>query len=54
MRKFKGGTRSSMSEFVLIKKRYYKYNSKIFLSLVSDILAVLEVANFGLISSMSL
>jgi hypothetical protein len=52
MRKFKGGTRSSMSEFVLIKA-LPKYNSKIFLSLVSDILAV-PVANFGLISSMSL
>ncbi|OCB76551.1 glycosyltransferase family A protein [Flavobacterium crassostreae] len=50
MRKFKGGTRSSLSEFVFNKKVLLELKFKnLPLAWYSDILAVLEVSNFGLI-----
>lgn len=50
MRKFKGGTRSSLSEFVFYKKALLDVQFKKFpLAWFSDLLAVLEVSNFGLI-----
>ena len=50
MRKFKGGTRSSLSEFVFYKKALLDVQFKNFpLAWFSDLLAVLEVSNFGLI-----
>lgn len=50
MRKFKGGTRSSLSEFVFKKDVFLEIKFKNFpLAWHSDILAVLEVSVFGLI-----
>ncbi len=50
IRKFKGGTRSSLSEFVFYKKTLEQVQFKNFpLAWYSDLLAVLEVSNFGLI-----
>ena len=50
MRKFKGGTRSSLSEFIFNKDALLKHKFKdLPLAWFSDILAVLEVSNFGLI-----
>lgn len=48
MRKFKGGTRSSLSEFVFNKEALLEVKFKnLPLAWFSDILAVLEVSNFG-------
>jgi glycosyltransferase involved in cell wall biosynthesis len=48
MRKFKGGTRSSLSEFIFKKEVLLKIRFKNFpLAWHSDILAVLEVSKFG-------
>lgn len=50
MRKFKGGTRSSLSEFIFKKDVFLEIKFKKFpLAWHSDILAVLEVSVFGLI-----
>jgi glycosyltransferase involved in cell wall biosynthesis len=50
MRKFKGGTRSSLSEFIFNKDALLEQKFKnLPLAWFSDILAVLEVSNFGLI-----
>lgn len=50
MRKFKGGTRSSLSEFIFNKDALLDVKFKNFpLAWFSDILAVLQVSNFGLI-----
>ena len=50
IRKFKGGTRSSLSEFIFNKDALLKHNFKdLPLAWFSDVLAVLEVSNFGLI-----
>jgi glycosyltransferase involved in cell wall biosynthesis len=50
MRKFKGGTRSSLSEFIFKTSVLQDVQFKNFpLAWFSDILAVLEVSNFGLI-----
>lgn len=50
MRKFKGGTRSSLSEFIFKKDELLKVKFKnLPLAWYSDILAVLEVSLFGLI-----
>lgn len=50
MRKFKGGTRSSLSEFVFKKELLLEVKFKNFpLAWHSDILAVLEVSEFALI-----
>lgn len=50
MRKFKGGTRSSLSEFIFSKDTLFGVKFKDFpLAWFSDVLAVLEVSNFGLI-----
>ena len=50
MRKFKGGTRSSLSEFIFNKEVLLKHKFKdLPLAWFSDILAVLEVSNFGLV-----
>ena len=50
MRKFKGGTRSSLSEFIFKKDELLKVKFKnLPLAWYSDILAVLEVSVFGLI-----
>lgn len=50
MRKFKGGTRSSLSEFILKKKELQDVRFKDMpLAWYSDFLAVLEVSKFGLI-----
>lgn len=50
IRKFRGGTRSSLSEFVFNKEVLLKHKFKdLPLAWFSDILAVLEVSNFGLI-----
>jgi hypothetical protein len=50
MRKFKGGSRSSLSEFIFNKDSLLKHKFKnLPLAWFSDILAVLEVSNFGLI-----
>jgi glycosyltransferase involved in cell wall biosynthesis len=50
MRKFKGGTRSSLSEFIVKTAVLKNVQFKNFpLAWHSDILAVLEVSNFGLI-----
>lgn len=50
MRKFKGGTRSSLSEFIFKKKVLQEVKFKNFpLAWYSDILAVLEVSRFNLI-----
>ena len=54
MRKFKGGTHSSLSEFVFYKKSLEQVQFKNFpLAWYSDLLAVLEVSNFGLIYTIS-
>lgn len=48
MRKFKGGTRSSLSEFIFRKKEFDKVKFKdLPLAWYSDYLAVLEVSNFS-------
>lgn len=50
MRKFKGGTRSSLSEFIFKKDVFLEIKFKKFpLAWHSDILAVLEVSKFSLI-----
>lgn len=50
MRKFKGGTRSSLSEFIFKKKVLQDVRFKdIPLAWYSDLLAILEVSKFGLI-----
>lgn len=50
MRKFKGGTRSSLSEFIFNKDALLEQKFKSLpVAWFSDILAVLEVSNFGLI-----
>ncbi|MDG2432957.1 glycosyltransferase family A protein [Flavobacterium sp.] len=50
MRKFRGGTRSSLSEFIFKTSVLKEVGFKNFpLAWCSDILAVLEVSNFGLI-----
>ncbi|MGO4821834.1 MULTISPECIES: glycosyltransferase [unclassified Flavobacterium] len=50
MRKFKGGTRSSLSEFIFNKDALLTHKFKdLPLAWFSDVLAVLEVSNFGLI-----
>ncbi|MBX9888406.1 MAG: glycosyltransferase family 2 protein [Flavobacteriaceae bacterium] len=50
MRKFKGGTRSSLSEFIFNKDVLLEQKFKNFpLAWFSDVLAVLEVSNFGLV-----
>ena len=50
IRKFKGGTRSSLSEFIFNKKALLNVQFKNFpLAWFSDLLAILEVSNFGLI-----
>ncbi len=50
MRKFKGGTRSSLSEFIFKKKVLQEVGFKdLPLAWYSDFLAVLEVSKFGLI-----
>lgn len=50
MRKFRGGTRSSLSEFIFNRKTLGEVKFKnLPLAWFSDILAVLEVSNFGLI-----
>ena len=50
MRKFKGGTRSSLSEFIFRKKEFDKVQFKdLPLAWYSDYLAVLEVSNFSML-----
>ena len=50
MRKFKGGTRSSLSEFIFNKDALLELKFRdLPLAWFSDILGVLEVSNFGLI-----